>query len=769
MQRLTRLSLTHPLATLAALAALTAVFGAGIPRLSTDVGYRSLLGSDHPAVVRFDAFLERFDGGFPLAAVWSCAETSRCTSVFDDEALRMAADVALALAGAPGIRRVDSPATTALLVPGEDEPIARAFVEEGRLAPDRAWLAERALRDSVWVRELVDAQGSVGAIVVDVASSGSEANVAAYDALDAALAPHERSGFRFHRVGGPVEFVVAGAELQADTAKLVPVMVVLVGAVLALLFHSLTFVCVALATVGLGVLWTFGLLGWLGWPQNTVSQALPPLLLVIGVCDVIHLLARYANDAGARPERDRAALLEGVAVDIGTACVATSLTTASGFASFATSGLESFVRFGAIAAFGVIAALLLTFTLLPILAVRLRPNGARALRVSAVWSRVLERIVAVSEERATAVLALTTVLGMGAVVGVAMLRVDASFEDLYGEGSRVVRWSRFVGDALRRPDSLEVAIEPPVTAPLEDPATLEVVAGVQASLANVPGIGPARSVIDVVSLAHQLANDDEAFWYRVPSRGDDVREIYDVLTERDAHAIGRWLDEEGRRFRISIESEKPPQEEMRRIFADVRERLDAELPPGWTARLTGPLAVVHEMVDEIQRTQVSSFATAGLVVLGLVAIFLGSLRYAALALVPTLLPVVVTLGAMGLAGASLDVGSAMVAAVVIGIAVDDSIHLLVQYRRHRAAGAGTRLAIRGAVLHVGRAVVSTSMALALGFFSLGFSSWKTISNFGALSGVAILAALLSVLVVLPALMVVATDRRHEPSRARPRP
>ena len=101
MQRLTRLSLTHPLATLAALAALTAVFGAGIPRLSTDVGYRSLLGSDHPAVVRFDAFLERFDGGFPLAAVWSCAETSRCTSVFDDEALRMAADVALALAGAP--------------------------------------------------------------------------------------------------------------------------------------------------------------------------------------------------------------------------------------------------------------------------------------------------------------------------------------------------------------------------------------------------------------------------------------------------------------------------------------------------------------------------------------------------------------------------------------------------------------------------------------------------------------------------------------------
>ena len=124
---------------------------------------------------------------------------------------------------------------------------------------------------------------------------------------------------------------------------------------------------------------------------------------------------------------------------------------------------------------------------------------------------------------------------------------------------------------------------------------------------------------------------------------------------------------------------------MRRIFAQVESRLDGALPEGWSARLTGPLAVVHEMVDEIQRTQLSSFATAGLVVLSLVAIFLGSLRYAALALVPTLLPVVTTLGAMGLAGASLDVGSAMVAAVVIGIAVDDAIHLLAQYRRHLAA------------------------------------------------------------------------------------
>jgi predicted RND superfamily exporter protein len=738
MQRLTRLSLTHPLATLAALAALTAVLGAGIPRLSTDVGYRSLLGSDHPAVARFDAFLERFDGGFPLAAVWSCAETSRCTSVFDDEALRMAADVALALAGAPGIRRVDSPATTALLVPGEDEPIGRSLVEEGEPAADRAWLAERALRDSVWVRELVDAQGSVGAIVVDVASSDSEANVAAYEALDAALAPHERRGFRFHRVGGPVEFVVAGGELQADTAKLVPVMVVLVGAVLAVLFHSLAFVCVALATVGLGVLWTFGLLGWLGWPQNTVSQTLPPLLLVIGVCDVIHLLARYANDAGARPERDRAALLEDVAGDIGTACVATSLTTASGFASFATSGLESFVRFGAIAAFGVIAALLLTFTLLPILAVRLRPNGARALRVSAIWSRVLGGCGHAARGRELRG-PVRRGKPRGALVALRGRRPASAGQPGSRDRAPRHRSTGRPGDARGRcrRAGLSGRCSRNRTRPLGDRRRL-------------PG-PPARERRRIVLVPRSVAQG---------RRTGDLRRPHGARRPRDRPLARRGGPALPHLHRVG---EAPPGGDaahLRRRARPARQRASQGL---------GPLAVVHEMVDEIQRTQVSSFATAGLVVLGLVAIFLGSLRYAGLALVPTLLPVVVTLGAMGLAGASLDVGSAMVAAVVIGIAVDDAIHLLVQYRRHRVAGAGARLAIRSAVLHVGRAVVSTSMALALGFFSLGFSSWKTISNFGALSGLAILVALLSVLVVLPALMVVATNRRHEPPRAQPRP
>jgi len=272
-------------------------------------------------------------------------------------------------------------------------------------------------------------------------------------------------------------------------------------------------------------------------------------------------------------------------------------------------------------------------------------------------------------------------------------------------------------------------------------------------------LGPSTSVVDAVSLAYQLANDDDPFWRRIPTRESDLREVYDALAERDSHALARSADLAAGHFRITVESEKLPQDVMRVVMADVSARLDAELPDGWTAELTGPVPIVRDMIDEIQRTQIRSFASAGLVVLVLASLFLRSPSTALLASVPTLLPVLITLGAMGLVGMPLDVGSAMVAAIVIGIAVDDALHLLFQYRRRRSAGDPPAHAMTYAVHHVGRAVVTTSFALALGFAALSISSWKTISSFGVLSALAILCALLAVLGVLPALVRVSSGAR----------
>jgi len=370
MEWLVRHAFERPRSVLLIVLGLTLLAAAGLPRIPTEVGYRGVLGDSHPSVLELEAFIERFGGGLPIFAVYSCAETRRCSSVFDDAPLQMANSVEQALADHPLVRRVDSPASSPVLAPTPDGFEVRHLIENGKVAADRDALAKRALADALWEGTLVSKDGRVGAIVVQLASSDSRSTSTVVPALQAALAPFEADGFRFHLAGDPVDFAVAGGALQRETPRIVPLMVLLVGAIIYALLRSWRMTIVVFATTGLAVLWAMGTMGWLGWPQSELTQALAPAILVIGICGGIHVVARYASLLDSDPRADRRALAYRVAREIGPASVICTLTTIAGFLSFSTSEFASFLRFGAVASIGLVAALVIDFTLLPILMVR---------------------------------------------------------------------------------------------------------------------------------------------------------------------------------------------------------------------------------------------------------------------------------------------------------------------------------------------------------------------------------------------------------------
>ncbi len=742
------------------LAGVTVFALVGLLRLRTDVGYAAFLGESHPAVRRFDAFLERFGGGYPIAVVWSCAETERCEHVFDDDALRMAATVAGRLKSRPGVRRVESPATSLLVLSSEDGVVARRFVDEHGPVDDVEFLAERALGDKLWVGNLVSADAQVGAILIELRASDSATSVVAYAELEAALAPFRDRGYRYHLVGGPIDFVVAGDELRRANERLIPLVGVLLAGVIWLLVRSVFAVAATLASGALAVLWTLGLLGWIGWPQNTLTQTLPPLVLVISACHGLHLLWRYAaesSDAVDRAERE-AALLR-VARDIGGPCVITTLTTAGAFLSFTTSGLESFVRFGIVSAAGAGIALLLSFALLPILlrGVMLAPLDRGPEGEGGAWERALHGLTRVAAAAPLAVVCVAALLGAVSAVGLPRLEVDVSYEDLYGEDSRVVRWVHFVEENLRAPETLEIEIGLPDGERLSAPERMDRLAEFEAFLSATDGLGRVHSILDPLRAMNRLLHDDDPQYERT---GRTARENAGLLFLLGGAApLDPWVTVDLRYARLSVEASKVPQDRLRELIREVRGYVESELPPSWTVTLTGPAVLVHTMVEEVKHTQLYSFVSAGLVVLVLVAVFLRSFGWAVLAMIPTGLPVLLTLGVMGFAGVRLDVGTAMVAAVVIGIAIDDTVHLLTQYRRRRARGLEAAISIEQAVVHVGRALITTSIALALGFLSLVVSPWSSVASFGVVASVAISVALLADLVVLPALILVLSRRR----------
>jgi predicted RND superfamily exporter protein len=133
-------------------------------------------------------------------------------------------------------------------------------------------------------------------------------------------------------------------------------------------------------------------------------------------------------------------------------------------------------------------------------------------------------------------------------------------------------------------------------------------------------------------------------------------------------------------------------------------------------------------------------------------VFFRSLTLAAAATVPTLLPVVATLGGMGWIGMSLDISRTMIAAIIVGIGVDHSIHLLHEYQLRTGRGESASDAMRGALIETGRPIVITTIALALGFLTLLASAWQTISSFGFLVAISMVGAMLSTIFVVPALI-----------------
>lgn len=783
MDRIASLGLRRPALALVAAGCVALVLGLGALRVGTDTGYRAFLGADHPAVVALERVTGRFGGGVPFAIVYRCEGEAPCDSVFDASALAMAHTLATRLAALPGVARVESPATSALLVPEWLElPRARRIAPEGVPAADVAELARRAQQDPVWSGQIVSADGKMGAIVVQLVDSAGSTAETVVDAARAALGEWEARGYRFALVGGPVEFVVAGRDLDRQVQRLVPVIVAFVGGVLLLSFRRIAPSVVVLLTAGLALVCTIGLQGWLGWPRTSFFQVLPPLMLTVGVCYGIHVVSTYAEALSARPQDgsalsfgEREQLVASTLEQVARPAFYTALTTAAGFASFYGSGLESLVRFGAIAAFGVMAAFAATFLVLPIALVRMPARWIAQSGSHGAWVRLVDRVADLVARRRVVILLVTAAATAVGVAGIARLSIDARFEEVYGEQSEVVRWSREAA-GLRGGDTLEVVLELPSDIAPTSLEALRAVAGIE-RLESLDGIARPLSILTPLralnALVHTTPLDfsgpDIATATGIETAATRASQLLRLIRAEDPTATEPFVAlasssgaergpnseadmREGAALRISFQGEKLPQDALRALVGQVEREALALAPPGARVVVSGPIAIVSRMIDEIRDTQIGSFGAALAMVAVLSALCLRSIPLALLAMIPTTIPVAITLGAMGFLGIPLDMGTTMVASVLLGLGVDEALHLLSGYRRGRAEGIPRERAMDAALREVGRALFTTAGALAAGFLVLFFVPWKSLSSFGLVTGVAIGASLAADLLILPAVM-----------------
>jgi predicted RND superfamily exporter protein len=668
----------------------------------------------------------------------------------------MASTVSHALEQSNFVSRVSSPATARLLVPSTDLGLdARQFVVDGKAisSPD---LVRAALVDPFWSRTLVSEDGRIGAIVVELSSTESDALSGVVHGIRLAIAPFAATDFHFHVVGEAVTFVAAqeaGLE-SALRAGIGTGSMLFVG--LLVLLRSLTAVLASLVTIGVASAWTMGLLPLLGWQQSELTNGAATLILVIGCADCVHFVAHYL-EVRAQFE-DRATALEATSRWVLAPCFLTTATTVGSFASFATGEVLALTQFGVMAAIGITAAFLLTFSLFPAL-LSILPARTRPRQYSAAWQEILRRISRFGTRRRWLVLNLSMALALLGIAGIPKLRIEMNVTELWGPDHPMTRAMDFVSEHLQRVDRLEIELVLPESSPVEDPSTLESIAAIEERVGGVEGVGRAQSLVTLLRHFNSLLRTAGEKPASLPDSEAAIAELLFIVSSSPGGALDPWLTLDQRRTRLSFEVQPLSMQEKVRTLSEIEDVLRSSVPRGWSYTITGPVALTSHYGEEFGRSQTNIVSISSLLVFAMIGAYLRSVPWALLALVPNAVALLLLFGAMGHWGILLNFGSAIVAPIAIGIAADDTIHFLTAYSRERRSGKDAIQALQGAISGVGEAVIATAIALSLGFLSMTTSPMASVADMGLLCAVAILGATVADLLILPALISTVAEWR----------
>jgi predicted RND superfamily exporter protein len=748
MHRLTALSVRYPWPTVCLVLVLAAAAVLGARRVPLSVGLDAVYSTDHDGLERFEQFLDRFGGGYPILIAYECGEAD-CGSALDPAAIEMAHAVSRQLEPSAHVTRVTSPASASLLTSSDELGIeAHRFVVDGR-AKDDATLRALAASDPLWSRSLVSVDGLVGAIVVDLTSTESDTQVSVMEEIEQSLAPHRARGFRFHVVGEAAFWVAAHEDAVASMIRVGIGTGGMLFLTLLVLLRSFPAVVASLLTVGATSALTMATLPILGWPRSELTNGAATVILVISCADCVHFVARYLGTR-SRFEDDASALVA-TGRWITAPCLMTTTTTAGAFVAMASGGVLSMTRFGAVSAVGVVIAFFLTFSLLPAL-LSLLPVRWRNRRHSDAWQALLSRLADLGDRHGRAVLAVTLLLAALGVAGIPKLQVEMRLSAMWAGDHPVKRALDFVSAHLQQPSQVDVEITLPPNRSIFDPRVLAVVTRGQEAIDRLEGARETRSLATLLGRANQLLRPEAPRLEDLESEAA-IGELMMLVSAGDPGVLDPWLTLDQGALRLSVEMEPLSMAENTRLIGEIDQTLRQTLPAEWDHVVTGSLTLASAYGADLRRSQATIVVAASAIVFALIALYLRSFSLALLAVLPNAVALVLLFGVMGHIGTPVDYGALIVAPIAIGIATDDTIHFLTSYSRKRKTGLDRLPALRAAIASVGAAVITTSAALALGFLSMVTSPFASIANLGLLSALAIVAATLADLLVLPALIL----------------
>ncbi|MDA8905727.1 efflux RND transporter permease subunit [Candidatus Pseudothioglobus sp. Uisw_086] len=609
--------------------------------------------------------------------------------------------------------------------------------------------------------------------------------------------------FNFYPIGNSAMISLA-MDTLIQAAFLLVGMVAIINLLLWSLFRSASAVVLPQLAIGLSILFVIGSLSWLNLASTTLIALTVMLIIAVGVADCVHVMSSYLFFRRDGKEHDEA--LSKAYGKTGVPILLTTITTMAGMSSLAVTGMPMFVQFGFSSAAGVFFAFLYTIYLLPVLlnywhpmqikkieAISVsRKTGIRSIvsllkskmlsflcffvnpiaklskrmglnwLLGAEWLQpLLNRIPAFVERFRYSIAIIFVSVFVICLYGATQVKIDSNLVELYSDDVPIGQAYEIVDEHMMGTGNMEIVVDTAISDGIMDPDVLNAMNRLQNTIEENYSefIIRTNSLADLVIDTHAIMQDSEDY-RNIPDSQIAVSQLLYLFNSSNPEERRALVSDDYSKSHISVQLKNAGSNEYKVFFKDIQRDINKEFNglkdryPNIKVQITGSFALMMRLADDISKNQFKSLAIAAVVISLLLMITLGSFQAGVMSIIPNLIPASLAFGLMGLLGVPLDTDTLMIAPLIIGIAVDDTIHFISHYRMSLAQNHNMKLALVETIKEVGQAVTFTTLILGCGFLMLTFSDYLGLAKIGTFGSLAIFVALLCDLLFFPALIMI---------------
>ena len=523
-------------------------------------------------------------------------------------------------------------------------------------------------------------------------------------------------------------------------------------------FRSVRATLISMSVVIIGVMWSFGTLGLLNYEITVLTAIIPPLIIVIGIPNCIFLINKYQSEI--RNHGNKAKSLQRVISKVGNSTLMTNLTTAAGFGTFIFTDSKLLKEFGVVASLNIVFLFFLCLIIIPIAYSYLPlPKEKHLAHLGKNYmASFLNWIENTIRYRRVTIFAFVISLLVLGVIGIYKIKVSGSIIEDMPKKAPFFKDIIFYEQEFDGVMPLEIVVDTKRPKGALKSSTLSRIEELQETIEEIPELSKPVSIVNVVKYSKQAFYNGNPDFYELPTKQEEafiLSYIKNSVQKGNENMLKSYVDSTGRYARITTFMRDIGTDKMEKIEVRLQDKINHIFPKErYEVTLTGKAYVFEKGTHYLIGNLVQSLLFAILLIALLMAYLFRSFKMIIVSLIPNLLPLIMTAGLMGYFGIPIKPSTILVFSIAFGISVDDTIHFLAKYRQElKANNWKIKRAVYSTLKEAGISMFYTSVVLFLGFSVFTLSSFGGTVALGGLVATTLLFAMLSNLILLPALLL----------------